>query len=181
MTEPTDARPIDARPIDVVLTEHLRGERVTPADLERFRGIWQDPEVGATLGGIRTDEQVRTAVARIAAHWDREGWGVWWFSRRDDGTDVGYGGLAPTAVGGPGSVEVLYAVLPAAWGQGLATEMAEAAVNAAVSGLGLGDRLVCFTLTSNLASQRVMEKVGFVRDGDVEHAGLPHVLYRLPA
>ena len=28
------------------------------------------------------------------------------------------------------------------------------------------------------ASRRVMEKVGFTYEGDIEHAGLPHVLYR---
>jgi RimJ/RimL family protein N-acetyltransferase len=41
--------------------------------------------------------------------------------------------------------------------------------------------LVCFTLTTNHASQRVMEKVGFRYERDVLHAGLPHVLYRLSA
>ena len=31
----------------------------------------------------------------------------------------------------------------------------------------------------NEPSRRVMEKVGFTYDTEVEHAGLPHVLYRL--
>ena len=41
--------------------------------------------------------------------------------------------------------------------------------------------LVCFTLTTNHASQRVMEKVGFRYECNVLHAGLPHVFYRLTA
>ena len=41
--------------------------------------------------------------------------------------------------------------------------------------------MVSFTLADNVASRGVMEKLGFAYDGDVEHAGLPHVLYRLRA
>jgi RimJ/RimL family protein N-acetyltransferase len=41
------------------------------------------------------------------------------------------------------------------------------------------DDLVSFTLPDNRASRRVMEKIGFRHDTEVEHAGLPHVLYRL--
>ena len=55
-----------------------------------------------------------------------------------------------------------------------------ASVRAGFEELGLAD-LVCFTLTTNRASQRVMEKVGFGFEREVEHAGLPHLLYRLRA
>ena len=66
------------------------------------------------------------------------------------------------------------------WGQGLATEMAEAAVDAALRKLQLAS-LVAFTLPSNKASSRVMEKVGFSYERDIVYADLPHVLYRLTA
>ena len=35
------------------------------------------------------------------------------------------------------------------------------------------------TMTTNVASRGVMEKLGMQYDRNVEHAGLPHVLYRL--
>jgi RimJ/RimL family protein N-acetyltransferase len=41
--------------------------------------------------------------------------------------------------------------------------------------------VVCFTLTTNRASQRVMEKAGFEYERDIVHAGLPHVFYRITA
>ena len=44
--------------------------------------------------------------------------------------------------------------------------------------LGL-DEIVSFTLAGNVASRGVMEQLGFSYDREVEHAGLPHVLYRL--
>ena len=50
-------------------------------------------------------------------------------------------------------------------------------VEHAFTGLGLAE-LVSFTLTTNTASQTVMAKLGFVRDREVDHAGVPHVLFR---
>ena len=38
---------------------------------------------------------------------------------------------------------------------------------------------VSFTLPDNVASRRVMEKLGFRFERDTPYAGLPHVLYRL--
>jgi RimJ/RimL family protein N-acetyltransferase len=40
-------------------------------------------------------------------------------------------------------------------------------------------RLVAFRLVDNVASRRVMENAGMRLVGEIEHAGLPHVLYEL--
>jgi [ribosomal protein S5]-alanine N-acetyltransferase len=77
-------------------------------------------------------------------------------------------------VGGNVEVELAYALVAEYWDRGLATEM----LAVAFEHLGLTE-LVCFTLTANRASRRVMEKVGFEYERDVVHAGQPHVLYRL--
>ena len=69
------------------------------------------------------------------------------------------------------------ALLPEAWGQEYATEMATKAVEAARA-LGLAE--VCgLALPTNLASQRALEKAGLGHERDVEHAGLPHWFGRL--
>ena len=99
--------------------------------------------------------------------------------RRDrrTGAVVGRGGLQHTFVAGCDEVEVGWAIAPAHWGEGLATEMAHVAVEVAFDDLGLGE-IVAFTLPTNTASRRVMEKSGFVYECEIVHAGLPHVLYR---
>jgi ribosomal-protein-alanine N-acetyltransferase len=74
-------------------------------------------------------------------------------------------------------VELHYALIPEFWGQGLVTEMAAAIVGIGFEQLGLKE-IVSFTLPSNRASQRVMEKVGFQYERDIIHADLPHVLFR---
>ena len=64
------------------------------------------------------------------------------------------------------------------WGRGLASEMAAALLRSGGDGLAPGG-IVAFTLTTNGASRRVMEKLGFRFERDIIHAGLPHVLNRL--
>jgi RimJ/RimL family protein N-acetyltransferase len=83
-------------------------------------------------------------------------------------------------VGGNDEVELAYALVAEYWNRGLATEMARGILRVAFEQLHMTD-VVCFTLTTNRASQRVMEKAGFEYERDVVHAGLPHVLYRITA
>jgi RimJ/RimL family protein N-acetyltransferase len=75
-------------------------------------------------------------------------------------------------------VEAAWAVIPERWGQGLATELAHAAIEVAFDELELL-AVMAVTLPHNVASRRVIQKAGFAFERDIEHGGLPHVLYRL--
>ena len=72
--------------------------------------------------------------------------------------------------------------MPDFWGRGLATEIARALLTIGFEQLALA-QLVAFTLATNQASRRVMEKVGFAFERELVHGarGLPHVLYRIDA
>jgi RimJ/RimL family protein N-acetyltransferase len=111
-------------------------------------------------------------------HWQQVGFGLWmWFSKTD-GRFVGRGGVRPIFVEGHDEIEIAYALMPEFWNQGLATEIAAASVKVAFDELGLAE-LVCFTLPTNIASRRVMEKCGFALERDIVWKDLPHVFYRL--
>jgi ribosomal-protein-alanine N-acetyltransferase len=147
----------------------------------------RDSRVMATLapadvpnGGLLSDEETRQFLRRHLDHWDRHGYGLWMFRDKSDGQFVGRAGLHTTNVGGKEEVELAYALMAEYWGRGLATEMAEEIMTIAFERLHLAE-VVCFTLTTNRASQRVMEKAGFEYERDIVHAGLPHVFYRLSA
>jgi ribosomal-protein-alanine N-acetyltransferase len=83
-------------------------------------------------------------------------------------------------VDGQPELEVGYGFMRDYWGRGWATELACESVRVAFAELRKPD-LVCFTLPTNLASQRVMHKAGFRYEKDIIHADLPHVLCRLTA
>ena len=162
-------------------TERLRGERVQPADLANYRALYQDMLVTATLtvdGQPLPEDELQQRFARRLALWEEQGYGLWFFHERTNGHFVGYCGLQPSQHGGAATVELLYATLPGYWGGGLTTEMAAAVLHVGFAQLGLSE-VVSFTLPTNRASQRVMEKQGFRYEGDIVHAGLPHRFYRV--
>ncbi len=164
-------------------TDRLVAAPLRPGDFADLRRLHGDPRVMATLsadGQPLPEEETRRALRRHLDHWQRHGYGLWAFRDPADGRFVGYCGLKHTEVDGKDEVELAYAVVADDWGRGLATEMAEAALGVGFERLGLPE-VVCFTLTTNRASRRVMEKAGFTYEREIVHAGLPHVLYRLTA
>src|SRR5215210_5618541 len=167
-----------SRSVDAFRTDRLLAERLREEHLREIRRMHRDPSVMATLGGLRSEEETAHYLRDNLDHWDRYGYGMWVFSDRAYGRFVGRAGLRNTHVGGNDEVELAYALTAEYWNRGLATEMVGAILELAFERLGLTD-LVCFTLPSNRASRRVMEKAGFGYERDVVHAGLPHVLYRI--
>lgn len=111
------------------------------------------------------------------AHWSDHGFGPWVLIDKETNMFVGRGGLAWTSVEGIAEVELPWSIEPHLYGRGLATEAAFAATKWAQE-LRLG-RVVALVLPTNVASQRVAEKVGFTQEHEVTHAGLPHLLFRL--
>ena len=159
--------------------ELLRGKAPALSDLDDLLALLSHPRVGETLGGVRSETAVRQAISRWARLWAERGLGPWLFRYRETDTLVGYAGLAPAPESvEPDSVELLYALRPEFWGRGFATRMSSLALEHAFSERGVSEA-VGYTLTSNRASQRVLEELGFAFERRFEHAGLPHLLYRL--
>jgi len=161
-------------------TPRLLGRPITFLDFGRLRSIHGDPRVATTLsanGLPFSNVHTRQAVRSWTQHWQDHGFGVWMF-HKPDGEFVGYAGVMHTAIDDHPAVEMLYAIRSDFWKEGYATEMAMAVARFAFESAGIRE-LVAFTLPTNAGSRRVMEKCGFQYERDVEHAGLPHVLYRL--
>lgn len=160
-------------------TARLVLTRVGRPDLADLCRMHRDPEVMATLGGVRSDEVSADILEQLMAHWEAHGFGYWMAHDSESGDFAGRGGLRRVVVGGEEEVEVGYALMPRYWGRGLATELARACARVGFERLGQRD-LVAFTLPTNHASRGVMQRVGFLYERDVIWSGMPHVLYRLP-
>jgi len=164
--------------LDRLETERLVGERLREEHFAYHRAMDTDPDVMATLGGVRSENETWEILRSGLGHWERHGFGPWVFHARATSETVGGAALRRVVVEGRDEVELGYRIAAAWWGRGIATEMASALVAVARDRLGLAE-IVAFTLPTNLASRRVMEKVGFTYERDIEWAALPHVLYRL--
>ena len=169
---------INFKSIETFSTERLAAFKVTADDLEKFVIMHSDNDVMATLGGLRTTEQTQENLDWNLRQWRENGFGLWMFYLKDTNEWVGRGGLRRVDVGGHEEIELGYALMPQFWNQGLATEISKACIEIAFEVIRL-ENIVSFTLTTNKASQRVMEKVGFQYERDIIHAELPHVLYRM--
>jgi RimJ/RimL family protein N-acetyltransferase len=160
-------------------TERLNCRAPGRRDHRGYRALLLDPLVAAALFPPPLAPYGPREVARLlradVEHWNRHGFGPWALIDRATGAYVGRGGLAWTTVAGRRAVELPWSIVPGRWGEGLATEAGRAALTTARE-LGLRE-VVSFTAVGNHASRRVMEKIGLVREAEVEHAGLPHVLF----
>ena len=164
--------------IETITTDRLIAERFRPEHYDLLCQIHQNPAVMATLGGVRSDETTRQNLQEYVTHWETHGFGLWLLRDRASRALAGRAGLKWIEVGGAMEIELGYTFLPEYWGRGLATEIAAASLDVGFGQLGL-ENLVCFTLTTNFASQRVMEKVGFVFEREIVHKGEATLLYRL--
>jgi RimJ/RimL family protein N-acetyltransferase len=169
--------------VERIETPRMVGERLRPSHQDELMRLLRDPRVATTLWpgeATPTEAQVLHSLADKLDHWERYGFGLWLLRDRETGVAVGRGGLQHTHVGERDEVEAGWAIAPERWGQGLATELAHASIQTGFGELGL-EQIVAFTLPTNLASRRVMEKSGFAYERDIRYSGRTHVLYRISA
>lgn len=171
-------------------TERLLLRPWRDADLEPFAALNADPRVMRYFPSVMRRAESDAFAQRIRAGLIREGFGLLAAEVHGGARFIGFVGLSRPDYNLPFSpcVEIGWRLASRHWGRGYATEAARACVRWAFDSLGL-DELVSFTVPHNLASRRVMEKLGMRRraEEDFDHPRLPaghplrrHVLYRLP-
>ena len=162
-------------------TDRLILRRWHGDDAEALHAILNHPEVASWLGP-QAPADIEGILERYENSWDTLGYGRFAVVDATTGQLVGRVGLmwqeAWTAT--PDKVEVGWAIAPARWGEGLATEAARAAIADGFTRAGLS-RVVSFTLPSNVASLKVMEHCGLTFGGHAEWAGFDHVWTSLDA
>ena len=170
-------------PIATLTTARLLAEAVTPLHFQELNRLHADPQAMRTFsadGKPLAEEAVKVQIEQNVDHWRQQGFGLWVFSRKSDGAFIGRAGLESYQIDGKEVIGLAYAVMPDYWNRGFATEMAAASLDVGFEHLGLPE-IASWTLPDNLASQWVMEKLGFRYERDFQFAGLLHRFYRLAA
>ena len=159
-------------------TERLR---IRPFEPERDAGplheLWGDAEAMQFIpGGVKTSvDETRERLETLRAR-GRHGWGFWAIEERESGRPVGGVGLFPLNWEGP-EIELAYHVVPSVWNLGYASEAATAALAAAWD-TGL-DHVVAVAMPGNVASRRVMEKLGMSFEGSTRYRDFDVVRYSI--
>lgn len=162
--------------MDTFATHRLTATRLAEGDLDDLVRLHLDPDVSRYLGGVRTPEATAAYLATNIRHWTDHGVGLWAL-RTKDGAFVGRAGLRYVDLEGVPELEIAYALAGGAWGQGLATEIAEALV-ALWKAQGPEPSLVGLVVKGNLASERVLLKVGFAYERDAIFHDQPCGVFR---
>jgi ribosomal-protein-alanine N-acetyltransferase len=162
-------------------TQRLLLRRFTLADADAYYNrIFGDPEVMRYLRGGRemTRADMESIISRINDRWAAQGMGFWAVTDRENGELIGHCGLKPLDT--TTEVEIAYALAKSHWDRGLATEAARTVLRFGFEQRHL-ERIVAVAVPENLASRRVMEKLGmrYVKtdryyDDDLVYYALSH-------
>lgn len=154
-------------------TERLILRRWRDDDLDGYAAMNADPEVMRYIGDGHVHDRAEAAasLARIRQDWSTHGFGRWAVELRSDGTFAGFCGVGflksfPELAGEP---EIGWRLPRAVWGAGYATEAAIASRDDFFRTTGY-DHLISLSQPGNVASQRIMEKLGMLRVDDVHDA-----------
>jgi len=171
-------------PITTLTTTRLIAQAITPLHYPELHHLYTDPLVMKTLASAQlrplSEEKIAERIQKAVDHRQQRGFGSWVFRLKKDGKFIGLGGLKIHQIDGKEVVSLGYAVMPSYWNQGFATEMAKASLEVGFGYLELTE-IWSWALPDNLASQRVLEKLGFRYERDFDFAGLVHRYYRLGA
>jgi RimJ/RimL family protein N-acetyltransferase len=149
----------------ILETERLRMRPQTAGDLAATCSLWSSPEVVRHISGKPSNrEEAWARLLRNVGHWALMGYGPWAVEKRDSGEYIGEVGFfdlkRELEPGFNGLPEMGWVLIPAAHGQGFATEAVRAALAWADSSFD-HPGTACIIAPDNVASIRVARKGGF--------------------
>jgi len=159
------------------------------ADLEPLFAINGDPDSMRYFPAAMTRTESDAWAERLQTHFEAHGWGFWAVEERNGAPFLGVVGLMHIPWEAPftPAVEIGWRISPGFRGRGFATEAARLALDFGFGEAGLRE-IVAFTVPGNVASWRLMERLGMRRDATFDHPRLPeghalrrHLLYRISA
>lgn len=131
----------------------------TSDDLDEFALMGRDPDVMRYIGNGKPQprEQTLARLNAIFEHRNQHNFGLWAAIDKASEAWMGFCGLQ--FLDNTSEVEVGYRLAKRFWGMGLASEAAKASLRYGFEELGL-EQIVAVVQPENVASQRVLEKIG---------------------
>ncbi len=161
----------------VLTTPRLVLRPFTAGDLDAAHAMWTAPAMRRYLwDDVVIGRDVAARVLRASSDdFASRGFGLWRVHERETGELIGFCGCRTAGGTEP---ELMYGVVPAWWGQGVAVEAGTAVLDHVFSAPG-HSAVIAATDPPNLASLRVMQKLGMAFERRATLNGLDTVFYRL--
>jgi len=157
-------------------------------DLPEFAGLNADPHVMEYYPNTLDSQQSNEIAEKLKTLISDRGWGLWAVETLSDNKFIGFVGLHEPIYELPVNpcIEIGWRLAREHWGNGYATEAANAAINFGFEKLNLSE-IYSFTSLANIKSRNVMERLKMIdQKMNFEHPIIPeasplreHVLYKL--
>jgi ribosomal-protein-alanine N-acetyltransferase len=151
--------------VEEIETLRLRLRHFTPDDADELYHIYSYPELFKYMSNEKTLswEEIVAVINSLAENWKQHQFGVWAVVCKKDRKLIGHCGFK--FLENTREIQIGYLLLPFYWGMGLGTEAASAALKYGFEVAKL-ERVVAVAKPENIASRRVMEKVGMNYEKD---------------
>lgn len=163
----------------ILTTERLRLEPFDERHLEGLHAMNRLPEVMRFITGQpETLEQTRAGIALVKGRWAQFGFSWWAFVERATDRVVGAGCIQYLGRDPANPHEIGWRLVPDKWGKGYASEAARAM--AAWAFETLEAPLLCAVCKAeNVASAKVMQRLGMRYRGEETWYDSPHAVYEM--
>jgi len=171
----------------IITTERLGLRRWTEDDYLPFAKMNKDKEVMQYFPSLLTDEETTAMINRINLHFEKHGFGLFALEKLSTKEFIGYTGFMVPSFESSFTpcVEIGWRLRKEDWGKGYATEAAKACLRYGFEVLGF-KKIYSFTSTINLRSEKVMQSIGMIKEGEFDHPKIAldhplcrHVLYTI--
>lgn len=165
--------------MQILETSRLTLRYITSRDAEALMSVLGDPEVMQfSIIGVHDRQQIRQFIEQRLLSYLECGFGLYALVHKQDQQMIGYCGFFLQAIEQQKEVEIGYRLARKYWGQGLATEAAQAVVEYGQQRFNF-QRFVCLVEPANTRSIRVATKLGMKLEKQIIYHGLDVEMYSL--
>ncbi|BAU14233.1 putative acetyltransferase [Leptolyngbya sp. NIES-3755] len=158
-------------------TERLWLRPFRNEDLDRMAELFGDPEVMRYISsGTKTRAELEAEFPAMLERWSGSGFGMWAMIEKTSRILLGRCGLI--YLNGTPEVELGYMLDKTYWNRGFVTEASIACLRFGFEQAGL-ERIVAIAQPENIASQRVMQKVGMTFEKNAHYYKTDVVYYAI--
>ncbi|HVS90991.1 MAG TPA: GNAT family N-acetyltransferase [Mucilaginibacter sp.] len=159
------------------------------SDYDPYIELNQDKSVMQFFPAVMAPDETLGQIARIRAHFEEYGYGLFAVERRDSGQFIGFTGFSHPSFKSyfTPCIEIGWRLGRKHWRQGFATEAAKACLEYGFNELGF-EAVYSFTSVHNTPSEKVMIRAGMKKQGEFDHPAIAdghflqrHVLYKTSA
>lgn len=159
-------------------TPRLKMRLLTEEDKEALIPILSDSAVMKFSTGPLTKEGIEAWLNNKLESYERLGFSVWAVILKEEDKLIGFCGFSAVELDGQLEMELVFRFAKAYWGQGFATEAAEACQQYSFDTLGF-NRIIAVIDPKNERSLRVADKLNMTYEKDTVYKGFDVRVYSL--